>query len=246
MAKRSVDAALSDFPLGGAQRLKKSETMIPLSDADRRPVNFPITTLLLIVANFIVFFFELAGGDAFITRWSMVPANITAGKDWITLFTAMFLHEGWEHILGNMVFLWAFGPEVEDIMGRGKYLAFYLLGGLIANLAQIAIIPGSTDLNLGASGAIAAVMGAFLLAFPGDRIKTILFIGNFGRVTFVPSVLLIGVWFVLQVFSQVGSIAAVQSGGVAYMAHIGGFIYGAIAGRWFESAEGRRNQPFRE
>src|SRR5512136_162178 len=98
--------------------------MIPLSDADRRPVNFPIITLLLILANFIVFSFELAGGDAFISRWSMVPANITAGKDLFTLFTAMFLHGGWEHILGNMVFLWAFGPQVEDIMGRYKYLAF--------------------------------------------------------------------------------------------------------------------------
>jgi membrane associated rhomboid family serine protease len=216
--------------------------MIPLSDADRRPVNFPITTLLLIVVNFIVFFLELAGGDAFVSRWALVPAHITAGKDWITLLTAMFLHAGWEHILGNMVFLWAFGPEVEDTMGPVKYLAFYLLGGLIGNLAQIAIIPNSTELNLGASGAIAAVMGAFILAFPRDRIKTVLFIGNFGRITLIPSVLLIGVWFLTQVFSQLGSIAAVQSGGVAYMAHIGGFVYGAIAGRGFETGEGRRNQ----
>ena len=216
--------------------------MIPLSDADRRPVNFPVITLLIIVVNFLVFFLELAGGDTFISRWSMVPAQITAGKDWITLLTAMFLHEGWEHILGNMVFLWAFGPEVEDTMGPVKYLAFYLLGGLIANLAQIAIIPNSTDLNLGASGAIAAVMGAFILAFPRDRIKTLLIIGIFGRVTMIPSLLLIGFWFLLQVFSQLGSIASVQSGGVAYMAHIGGFIYGAILGRLFESPTARGNQ----
>jgi membrane associated rhomboid family serine protease len=216
--------------------------MIPLSDADRRPVNFPIMTLLIIVVNFIVFFLELAGGDDFVSRWSMVPAHITAGKDWITLLTAMFLHEGWEHILGNMVFLWAFGPEVEDTMGPIKYLGFYLLGGVVANLAMIAFIPSSTDLNLGASGAIAAVMGAFILAFPRDRIKTVLFIGIFGRVTFIPAVLLIGVWFLLQVFSQLGSIAAVQSGGVAYMAHIGGFVYGAIFGRLFESPAARDNQ----
>lgn len=215
--------------------------MIPLSDTDRRPVNFPIMTLLIIVVNFIVFFFELAGGDDFISRWALVPAHITAGMDWITLLTAMFLHAGWEHILGNMVFLWAFGPEVEDTMGPVKYLAFYLLGGLIANVAQVAIIPNSTELNLGASGAIAAVMGAFILAFPRDRIKTVLFIGSFGRVTFIPAALLIGIWFLTQVFSQVGSIAAVQSGGVAYMAHIGGFIYGAVAGRWFESPEARGN-----
>ncbi len=216
--------------------------MIPLSDADRRPVNFPVMTLFIIVVNFIVFFLELMEGDSFISRWSLVPAHITAGTDLITLLTAMFLHGGWEHILGNMVFLWAFGPEVEDTMGPVKYLAFYLLGGLIANLAQIAIIPNSTELNLGASGAIAAVMGAFIIAFPRDRIKTVLIIGVFGRITWIPAVLLIGVWFLLQVFSQLGSIAVVQSGGVAYMAHIGGFIYGAVAGRWFESPEVRKNQ----
>ncbi len=215
--------------------------MIPLTDADRRPVNFPIMTLLLIGINFIVFFAELAGGDAFVSQWALTPAHITAGHDWITLLTAMFLHGGWEHILGNMVFLWAFGPEVEDAMGPVKYLIFYLIGGLIANLAQIALAPNSTELTLGASGAIAAVMGAFIITFPRDRIKTVLVIGIFVRITLIPAALLIGLWFLTQVFSQIGSIAAVQSGGVAYMAHIGGFIYGAIAGRWFESpsAQGR-------
>ncbi len=214
--------------------------MIPLGDADRRPVNLPVMTLFLIVINFIVFFLELAGGDAFVARWAMVPAHITAGTDWITLLTAMFLHGGWGHILGNMVFLWAFGPEVEDAMGPVRYLAFYLLGGLIANLAQIAIAPTSTDFNLGASGAIAAVMGAFIITFPRDRIKAVLIIGIFVRVTLIPAVLLIGVWFLLQVFSQLGS-AATQGGGVAFMAHIGGFIFGAIAGRWFESPEAGGN-----
>jgi membrane associated rhomboid family serine protease len=216
--------------------------MIPLTDADRRPVNFPIMTLLIIVVNFIVFFIELTGGDAFVSRWSMIPAQITAGKDWITLLTSLFLHAGWEHIIGNMLFLWVFGPEVEDTMGPLRYLVFYVLGGLIANLAQIAIIPGSTDLNLGASGAIAAVMGAFILAFPRDHIKTVLFIGIFVKVTLIPSVLLIGLWFLLQVFSQLGSFAGVQSGGVAYMAHIGGFIYGAISGRFFESSAARDSE----
>ncbi len=209
--------------------------MIPLSDADRRPVNMPVMTLLLIAVNFIVFFLELAGGDALVARWALVPAHITAGTDWITLLTAMFLHGGWAHILGNMVFLWAFGPEVEDAMGPVRYLAFYLLGGLIANLAQIAIAPTSTDLTLGASGAIAAVMGAFIITYPRDRIKTILFLGIFVQVTLIPAALLIGIWFLLQVFSQLGSAATAQGGGVAFMAHIGGFIFGAITGRWFES-----------
>ncbi len=211
--------------------------MIPLTDADRRPVNFPVMTLLLIVVNFIVFFLELAGGDAFVSRWALIPAHITAGQDWITLLTSMFLHAGWEHILGNMVFLWAFGPEVEDAMGPLRYLAFYLLGGLIANLAQIALAPTSTDLNLGASGAIAAVMGAFIITYPQDRIKTVLILGIFVRVTLIPAVLLIGVWFLLEVFSQLGAVAGAESAGVAYAAHVGGFIFGAIAGRWFESPE---------
>jgi membrane associated rhomboid family serine protease len=208
--------------------------MIPLSDVDRRPVNFPVMTVLIIVVNFIIFLLELAGGDAFVTRWSLVPAQIVAGQNWVTLLTSMFLHAGWAHILGNMVFLWVFGPEVEDAMGPVLYLAFYLVGGFIASLAQIALAPDSTVPSLGASGAIAAVMGAFILAFPRDRIKTVLFIGIFARVTLIPAVLLIGLWFLLQVFSQLGSIADVQNGGVAYMAHIGGFIYGAIAGRFFE------------
>jgi|SRR5271157_346454 len=220
--------------------------MIPLSDADRRPVNFPTMTLLIIIVNFIVFFFELALGDPFITRWSCVPASITAGKDWITLLTSMFLHEGWEHILGNMVFLWAFGPEVEDSMGPFPYLAFYLIGGLVASFAEIGLDPTSTIPSLGASGAIAAVMGAFIVAFPEDRIKTVLIIFVFVKITYVPAVVLLGFWFLSQVFSQLGSITAVQSGGVAYMAHIGGFIYGAITWRWFESPEGKRNRQMLE
>ncbi|HVP20891.1 MAG TPA: rhomboid family intramembrane serine protease [Anaerolineaceae bacterium] len=216
--------------------------MIPLYDADRRPVNFPVMTLTLIVINFIVFGFELALGEDFVTRWSLVPAHITAGQDWITLLTSMFLHEGWEHILGNMVFFWAFGPEVEDAMGPVRYLVFYLIGGLVANFAQIAVDPTSTIPSLGASGAIAAVMGAFILAFPGDRIKCVLIIFVFVRVTVIPAVVLLGFWFLSQVFSQIGSIADVQNGGVAYMAHIGGFIYGALAWRLFESTEGRKKR----
>jgi membrane associated rhomboid family serine protease len=140
-----------------------------------------------------------------------------------------------------MVFLWAFGPEVEDAMGPLRYLAFYLIGGVIANLAQIAVIPSSTELNLGASGAIAAVMGAFIITYPRDHIKTILIIGIFVKITLVPAALLIGFWFLLQVGSQLGAVASTQSGAVAYMAHIGGFIYGAIFGRFFESPSARSN-----
>ena len=211
--------------------------MIPLADASRRPARFPIVTTAIIVVNALVFLLELTAGDEFITRWSVIPADIAAGENWLTVVTAMFMHAGWMHIIGNMVFLWAFGPEVEDAMGPPKYLAFYLLSGLAAALAQTAMAPGSTIPNLGASGAIAGVMGAFLVTYPRDRIRAVLFIGWFARITFIPAALLIGLWFLIQLFSQVGSVANVQSGGgVAYAAHVWGFIFGAITARLFEGA----------
>ena len=151
--------------------------MIPLGDVSRRPIHFPIVTLLIIVVNALVFVLELVGGEAFIRQWSLVPADVVAGRHPITALTAMFMHGGWSHILGNMVFLWAFGPEIEDAMNPGRYLAFYLAGGVAAMLAQVAVSPGSTVPTLGASGAIAAVMGAFLITYPRDRIRTVLFIG---------------------------------------------------------------------
>jgi membrane associated rhomboid family serine protease len=209
--------------------------MIPLGDGSRRPTRFPVVTLAIIVVNAFVFFLELTGGEAFVTRWAEIPATIVSGHGWITVLTAMFMHAGWMHIIGNMVFLWAFGPQIEDAMGSLRYLAFYLLCGLAASAAQIAMRPDSTVPNLGASGAIAGVMGAFLITYPRDRIKTLLWFGWFARVTFVPAILLIGVWFLIQLFSQVGSVAAgVQEGGVAYAAHVGGFVFGAVTARFFE------------
>jgi membrane associated rhomboid family serine protease len=147
----------------------------------------------------------------------------------------MFMHGSWSHILGNMVFLWAFGPEIEDAMSPLRYLTFYLVGGVVAALAQIAADPASTVPCLGASGAIAAVMGAFLVTYPHDRIRTVLLIGWYVRVTLIPAALLIGFWFLMQLV-DFGTIAGagVQSGGVAYMAHIGGIAFGAAAGRLFE------------
>jgi len=211
--------------------------MIPLSDASRQPASFPVATTGIIVVNAIVFFMELMGGDAFVMKWSEIPADIVAGHHWITILTAMFMHVGWMHIIGNMVFLWAFGPEIEDAMGVPKYLAFYLLSGVVASLAQTALMPHSTVPNLGASGAIAGVMGAFLITYPHDEIRTVLLLGWFTRITFIPAVLLIGLWFLIQLFSQVGSIANVQSGGgVAYAAHVGGFMFGAVTARLFESS----------
>ena len=145
----------------------------------------------------------------------------------------MFMHASWSHILGNMIFLWAFGPEIEDAMNPWRYTAFYLAGGTVAMLAQVAVDPGSTVPTLGASGAIAAVMGAFLITYPRDKIRTVLIIGWLVRVTFIPAALLIGFWFVIQLLSF-GVIADVQSGGVAYVAHIAGMIFGAVAARPLE------------
>jgi membrane associated rhomboid family serine protease len=210
--------------------------LIPLGDVSRRPQHVPVITGLIILVNGVVFALELGGGDAFVVGWSVIPADVVAGHRWITLLTAMFMHASWSHILGNMVFLWAFGPEIEDVMNPRRYLAFYLAGGLAAALAQVVADPGSTVPNLGASGAIAAVMGAFLVTYPRDRIRSLLVIFIFVRVTFVPAALLIGVWFLVQ-FLSLGAVTDVQSGGVAYMAHVGGFLFGAVTARVFEAPQ---------
>jgi membrane associated rhomboid family serine protease len=206
--------------------------MIPLGDASRRPASLPVLTVLIILVNGFVFIQELMGGDAFVAKWSVTPAQIVSGHQWITILTAMFMHASWLHIIGNMIFLWAFGPEIEATMGPGRYLVFYLAGGLVAMLAQVAADPHSTVPNLGASGAIAAVMGAFLVTYPRDRIRTVLFIFVFVRITFIPAALLIGFWFLTQLFNA-GAVAQVQTGGVAYLAHIGGFVFGAVTARLF-------------
>jgi membrane associated rhomboid family serine protease len=169
-----------------------------------------------------------------VLRWTAVPAEIASGHHLVTILTAMFMHGSWSHIIGNMIFLWAFGPEVEDLMTPRRYLAFYLLGGLAATLAQVVAMPMSTVPTLGASGAIAAVMGAFVVSYPRDRIRSILVILIFVRIAYVPAVLLIGVWILIQSVS-LGNIAQEQAtGGVAYAAHVGGFLFGCIAVRLFE------------
>ena len=210
--------------------------LIPLSDASRRPVHMPVVTVVIILVNICVFVLELVNGEPFVLKWSVVPADVISGHHWVTIFTAMFMHGGWSHIIGNMIFLWAFGPEIEDAMGPLRYLVFYLTGGMVAMLAQIAASPHSTVPNLGASGAIAAVMGAFLVTYPRDRIKSMLIILVFVRITFIPASLLIGFWFLTQLLNA-GAVAKVQTGGVAYLAHVGGCIFGVILARLFEDPQ---------
>jgi len=210
--------------------------LVPLSDASRRPVRIPVITGFIIAVNVAVFLLELTRGDAFVMQWSAIPAQITSGHHWITILTAMFMHGSWSHIIGNMIFLWAFAPEIEDAMGPVRYLVFYLAGGLVAMLAQVAADAHSTVPNLGASGAIAAVMGAFIVTYPRDQIKSVLFIFVFFKVTYIPAALLIGFWFLSQLV-HAGAVAQTQTGGVAYLAHVGGFIFGAVFGRWFEISQ---------
>jgi membrane associated rhomboid family serine protease len=216
--------------------------LIPLGDASRRPARVPIVTGLIILINVLVFLMELTRGDTFVLEWAAIPAQILSGHRWITIFTAMFMHGSWSHIIGNMIFLWAFSPEIEDAMGRLRYLVFYLAGGVAAMLAQILANPDSTIPNLGASGAIAAVMGGFLVTYPRDRIKAILFIFIFVRITFIPASLIIGFWFLTQLIDA-GAVARVETGGVAYLAHIGGFIFGAATARLFEDPRRIAQQP---
>src|SRR6202034_3568335 len=151
--------------------------------------------------NAFVFFQELGGGNRFVYTWSVVPIRLMHGHSAVTLLTSMFMHGGWLHIIGNMIYLWAFGPAIEDAMGSLRFLFFYLAGGLIAMFAQVMGDPYSTIPVLGASGAIAAVMGAFIVTFPRDRIRTLLWILIFIRVTYIPAIFLIGFWFLIQVFN---------------------------------------------
>jgi membrane associated rhomboid family serine protease len=200
--------------------------MFPIGDDDSDRKIFPIVTYALIALNVLFFFVELGGGDAFIQKWAFVPARFVANPvaDSVTLFTAMFMHAGWLHLGGNMLYLWIFGDNVEDRFGHVKFIIFYLVCGLAATFAQLAFNLESTIPNLGASGAVAGVLGAYILLRPQAKIKVL----QRQRVVEVPALIVIGLWFVLQLFSGVGSIATTtaDTGGVAYMAHIGGFVAG--------------------
>jgi rhomboid family protein len=203
--------------------------MIPISDDDSGRRLTPVVTYVLIALNALVFFLELSSGDAFIQRWAFVPSRFLANPaaDFPTLFTSMFMHAGWLHLLGNMLYLWIFGDNVEDRLGHGMFTVFYFLCGLGATFAQMAVSMGSNVPNLGASGAIAGVLGAYLLMFPRGKVNVLM-----GRaIVAMPALVVLGLWILLQVFSSVGSFTAstqTEGGGVAYMAHIGGFVTGLI------------------
>jgi membrane associated rhomboid family serine protease len=215
----------------------------------------PVVTLALIAANVLVYFFLQHGGighgpsTASVVDYGAIPAEVTheqpdAGpvSAWVTLVTAMFLHGGIFHLLGNMLFLWIFGTNVEDAMSRVRFVAFYLLGGLAASGLQIAMNPGSTVPTVGASGAIAAVLGGYILLYPRARVVTVVLLIFFFTLIELPAWAMLGFWFLLQALFAISSVAQQMGdgGGVAYFAHVGGFVFGLLAIRVFAQ---RRKQP---
>lgn len=219
--------------------------MLPLRDTvpSRR---MPLVNWALIALNVLVFLYEVSLPDLALTRlmfhWGVVPTRLTRhlATAWPTLFTSMFLHGGWAHILGNMWVLFIFGDNVEDRMGHGRYLIFYLLSGLAAAFLQVFFSLGSNVPMIGASGAIAGVMGAYMILFPWGRVVTLVPLGFFLTTIELPSVLFLGGWFFLQVFS---GLDMSLNGGVAWWAHVGGFLFGMLAVQIF--ARRRRPQPVR-
>jgi membrane associated rhomboid family serine protease len=217
--------------------------MIPVENSTRRPLYVPVMTQIIIGVSTLVFMLELWEGESFILRWAFIPADLMTSHGFVTIFTSMFMHAGWVHFLGNMLFFWVFAPQIEDVMGPMSFLIFYLLGGIVATLTQVLVDPTSTIPSLGASGAIAAVMGAFLATYPSDRIRTALIFGWSVKVTFLPAVAMVGLWFAAQVLNKLGGFAQVQTdGSVMYLAYVGGFVYGTLTCRLFEARRRRRLQ----
>lgn len=229
--------------------------MIPIGEGSRVPI-FPIVTYALVAANVYVFFqeFSAANPDAYINAYAAIPYDITHGITLaapspaipaLTLFTSMFLHGSILHILFNMLFLAVFGPEIEYACGHVRYLVLYLICGLLGGIAQIAIGPDSHIPSIGASGAIAGILGAYIVSFPTNRINTIVPIGCFPLFLRLPAILVIGLWAVTQFFNGFGTIsdkAAQAQGGTAYFAHIGGFLAGVILIGLFRTRKGPRQR----
>jgi membrane associated rhomboid family serine protease len=210
--------------------------VLPFADDPQvRSRRFPIITILLILINIVVFAYEVSLGEAginrFVTDWGFTPADFWNGQHPITIFTAIFLHGGLLHIAGNMLFLWIFGDNVEDQLGHITYLAFYLIGGIFANIVFAVVFAGSHDPLVGASGAIAAVLGGYILLYPRSIVRALLIFGPFLAVGGVAAFILIGIWFALQVVDSLSSISLIGTqaeSNVAFFAHVAGFLFGLV------------------
>jgi membrane associated rhomboid family serine protease len=220
--------------------------MIPIDDQEVRGAGPGLVNWALIIINVLVFVYMItldqSSQQGFIDRFGVVPAEIMQGQDLHALLTSMFLHGGWLHLIGNMLYLWVFGDNIEAVIGHIGYVVFYLLGGLAGSAAHIFLNPGSTVPSVGASGAISAVLGAYLVMFPGSKIKALVLAGRYMRMTYVSALLFIGFWIVLQFFNGIASLGVntAQTGGVAYFAHIGGFLLGLMGGFVFRGSASRR------
>lgn len=237
--------------------------MVPIRDENPSRTT-PYVTYTLIVLNVLVFLYELSLSgprlESFFNTWALVPAELTASfqsgpsstvlaDEALTLITSQFLHGGWLHLGGNMLYLWVFGNNVEDEMGHGRFLIFYLLCGVLAGLAQYFFSPTSTVPSLGASGAIAGVLGAYVLRFPRARIVALIPIFIIFFTFRVPAIVFLGFWFIQQAFYSIASLGVdaamgMERGGIAYWAHAGGFVFGAVLGPLFGLFSSRR--PFRK
>ena len=217
--------------------------MIPLRDVIPSRTT-PYVTIGLIVVNALVFLYEMTLGDPNLEEFILYFGLVPAAFSWVTVLTSMFLHGGVLHFGGNMLFLWIFGDNVEDRMGHGRFVAFYLLCGAAAALAQTAMSPDSVVPMVGASGAVAGVMGAYFVLYPHSRIVTLVPLFVFFHVMEVPAIVFLGLWFVLQFVSGVGSIAAATggepAGGIAFWAHVAGFVAGVSGVLVFRRPERQR------
>jgi len=209
--------------------------IFPVGDDQVQGGHKPLFAYGFLLLNILVFFYEISlgfGSQAFVTEYGALPGEITAGQDYFTLFTSMFLHGGWMHLIGNMFFLWVFADNIEATIGSVPFVLFYLIGGLAAHAAHIYSDPASMIPTVGASGAISAVLGAYIVMFPTSRIKILVFLFYS---TYLSAFIFLGLWIVMQVFSGFSAMSEVPSdgGGTAWWAHIGGFAFGIVAGILF-------------
>ncbi len=229
--------------------------MFPIGDDNSGRQSFPFVNITLIVVNVLVFFYQLSlfarspqHLEEFVFKYGAIPFELTRGMDlpptvgfpvYLTVFTSMFLHGGFAHLIGNMWYLYIFGDNVEDSMGHARYLIFYLLGGVVAAWSQTLLDPASRIPMVGASGAISAVMGAYLVLYPGGLVRTVTFFGFIPIFFYLPALILIGLWFVFQFFAGLASLGVptANTGGVAYWAHIGGFLAGLVLVWFFRNPE---------